>query len=259
VQEAYHRARTALYRTIIAESRLPRDARVLDAGCGDGYYSELLAEELGPRAQVVAADTNLATLRSRPRLAAGVERCLTDVECPGLRSRSFDVVWMCRTMHSAPDPQQRVGALVALLRPGGRLIAVEDDPFHCPILAWPDDFEVRVQRALDQLFRQRCRGGASIDRYHAPRHLPAWLAAAGLDQVTVRTHPVDDTVPMAADVETYWRLWMEQRGELIRPFLSSADWRTYRRAFDLHGREYVLRQPGMRCHGPTTVACGVAP
>ena len=259
VQEAYHRARSELYRAIIADCRLPPGALILDAGCGDGFYSDLLAREVGAHACIVAADTNLATLRSRAPRSAAVARCVTDVERPGVRRRSFDVVWMCRTLHSAIDPRQRIVALAELLRPGGRLIAVEDDPFHCPIPAWPTDFEQRVRRALDQLFRQRCRDGASVDRYHAPRHLAAWLADAGLDQITVRTYPVEDVVPMAAAVETYWRLWMDQRGELIRPFLSSDDRRTYARSFDAACREYVLARPGMRCQEPATVACGVAP
>ena len=74
----------------------------------------------------------------------------------------------------------------------------------------------------------------------------------------MHTYPVEDVVPLADGVETYWRLWMNQRGEMIRPFLSSADWRTYSSAFDPESQEYVLRQPGMRCSDPTTVVCGVA-
>ena len=81
---------------------------------------------------------------------------------------------------------------------------------------------------------------------------------ARLGQISVHTYPVEDVVPLAEDVETYWRLWMNQRGEMIRPFLSSEDWRTYSRAFDPASQQYVLRRPGMRCKDPTTVVSGVA-
>ena len=257
VQKAYHRAREGLYRTIITDCRLPPDALILDAGCGDAFLSDLLAAAVGPRARIVAADHNLATLRSRLPPGPGVELLLTDVERAGLRPGSFDVVWMCRAMHSAIDPQQRVTALATLLRPGGRLIVLENDPFHCPIPAWPADFEQRVQRALDRLLQQRCSNGASIDRYSASRHLPLWLASARLGQITELAYPIEDVVPLTDDVEWYWRLWMTQRGEMIRPLLSGADWRTYARSFDPDGEHYVLRQPGMSCKDTTTVVCGV--
>lgn len=255
-QQAYHHARADLYRRIIADCRLPPPALILDAACGDAFYSDLLASMVGPRARVLAADFNLAALRSRPFSSAGVMRCLTDVEQAGLRS-SFDVVWMCRSMHSAADPQQRVSALAGLLRPGGRLIVVENDPFHCSIPAWSAEFERRVQHAVERLLQRRCSNGASIDRDSAPRHLPVWLAGARLRQITVRTYPVEDVVPLADEAERYWQLWMRQRGEMIRPFLSGAEWRAYARAFDPDGPEYVLNRPGMSLRDPTTVVCGV--
>jgi SAM-dependent methyltransferase len=256
--KAYHHAREGLYRTIITDCRLPPAALILDAACGDAFYSDLLATIIGPQARIVAADYNLATLRSHPLPIAGVQPCLTDVERAGLRPGSFDVVWMCRSMHSVIDPQQRVAALAALLRPGGRLIVIENDLAHCPILAWPVDFEQHVQQALDRFFQQQCSNGASIDRYYASRHLPAWLAHAGLRHITLLTYPVEDVVPLADDVETYWRLWMNLRGSMIRPFLSSTDWQTYSHAFDPDSPDYVLNRPGFYCIEPTTVACGIA-
>ncbi len=257
--KAYHYAREDLYRTIITDCHLPPGALILDAGCGDAFYSDLLASVLGPQVCIVAADCNLATLRSRPRPTTSTQPCLTDVERAGLRPGSFDVVWMCRSMHSVIDPQQRVMALAALLRPGGRLIVIENDLAHCPILAWPVDFEQHLQQALLRYLQQQCHNGASIERYYAARHLPAWLARAGLRHITLHTYPVEDVAPLAENVETYWRLWLGLRGSMIRPFLSSADWQAYSHASDPESPAYVLRQPGFYCLEPTTVACGIAP
>jgi SAM-dependent methyltransferase len=257
--KAYHHAREELYRAIITDCRLPPTALLLDAACGDAFYSDLIADILGPQARIVAADCNLATLRSRPLPTTNIQPCLTDVERAGLRPGAFDVVWMCRSMHSVIDPQQRVTALAALLRPGGRLIVIENDLAHCPIFAWPADFEQRVQQALDRFLQQQCLNGAAIERYYASRHLPAWLARAGLRHITLHTYPVEDVVPLADAVERYWRLWMGLRGSMIRPFLLSADWQAYSHAFDPESPDYVLSQPGFYCLEPTTVAWGIAP
>ena len=168
-QQAYHHARADLYRRIIADCRLPPPTLILDAACGDAFYSDLLASMVGPRARVLAADFNLAALRSRPFSSAGVMRCLTDVEQAGLRS-SFDVVWMCRSMHSAADPQQRVSALAGLLRPGGRLIVVENDPFHCSIPAWSAEFE-RTKSSSTQWNGSFSGAAATVHRSIATRPL----------------------------------------------------------------------------------------
>jgi SAM-dependent methyltransferase len=257
--KAYHRAREGLYRRIITDRRLPPAVLILDAACGDAYYSGLLAAVVGPEARIVAADSNLGPLRACPLPGNGVQLCLTDVERAGFRPRSFDVVWLCRSMHSALDPQRRVDALAGLLRPGGRLIVIENELTSWPIRAWPADFEHRLRQALNQFVRQRCGDGTSIDRYHAPRHLPVWLARAGLQEITALTYPVDDAVPMGAHVETYWRAWMSWCGGVVRPLLSRADWAAYSRAADPESPEYVLKRPEVVCSDPTTVVCGVAP
>ena len=243
-QKAYHHAWRAstVESSLIAVYHLPREFST--AACGDAFYSDLLSAVVGPQARIVAADSNLATLGSRPVSSTGVQRCLTDVERAGLRLGSFDVVWMCRSMHSATDPQRRVTALAASLRPG-RLIVIENDPFHCSIPAWPSDFERRVQRALDRRLQQRCGNGHRSVGTMRLATCPDWLGTpAGLCQITVLTYPVEDVVPLADDVERYWQLWMNLRGEMIWPFLSSADRRAYSRAFDPDSREYVLRKPG---------------
>ena len=255
----YHQARKNLYRRIITDCRLSPDALIVDAGCGDGFFSGLIAEVVGPAARMVAADSNLAPLRSCTLPRNVVQLCLTDIERAGLRHGTFDVVWMCRSMHSALDPQRRVDALAGLLRSGGRLIVVENDLADWPIGAWPADFERRLRDALDRFVQQRCSDGSSSDRYHAPRHLQSWLARAGLQRITMRTYPVDDVVPFGDAVETSWRAWMTWCGDVTRPFLSSADRITFSRSTDPESPEYVLRRPGVTCSDPTTVAWGVAP
>jgi SAM-dependent methyltransferase len=258
VLQAYHHAREDLFRRIISDDAWAPDALILDAGCGDGFYSRLLAAVVGPEALVVAVDTNLALLGSPPLATKGVERCLTDVERAGLRPHSFDAVWLCRSLHSAKDPQERVTALAAMLRPGGRLVVIENDLADRPIAAGPPGFDDRVQHAMDRWLEQRCGDGASMERYRPLPHLSTWMERAGLQDIVLRTYAVEDVAPMTADVETYWRRWTRWRGEMIRPFLSDADRQTYWLIFDPASPEYRLARPGVHCREPLTVARGIA-
>jgi SAM-dependent methyltransferase len=256
---AYHRLREELYRTIIAATGLTPDARILDAGCGDGFYSRLLAECLGVEASIVAVDNNPALLYAAGDLPAPVHRCLSDMDHLALEPGSFDAVWLCRTMHSAPDPLARLRALAPLLRPGGQLIVIENDSAHDPILSLPADLEGRLREARDQYEKSRCTGGQLRARYQAARHLPAWLIEVGLQAITAHTYVSQEVAPMDEAAETYWRLQMAWQGHHLEPFLSSADREVYWQAFDPASPDYALSQPGFNCLELTTVVCGIRP
>ncbi len=258
--EAYHLLREPLYRTLIADAHLSHTALILDAACGDAFYSELLAEMLGPQVRIVALDRNSNVLPAAIEINGSVRLCLSDLEAAGVRQGIFDVIWLCRTMHSAPDPLRRLASLRPLLRSGGRLIVVENDLAHSPILSWPADFEHRFRTALHQALSQRCElTGAPLERYHAACHLPAWLNQIGLRGITIRSYVAQDIAPMPPTAEAYWKMTMDYQGNLIRPFLAEDDWLIYRQAFDRDSLDYMLRRPGFTCLEPLTVASGLAP
>lgn len=258
LMDLHHRVREPLYREIIADAQLPPDALILDAGCGDAFYSRLLADVLGPDARIVAVDYNISLLRSCP-CPDSVRLCLSDMEQSGFQHGAFDAVWLCRSMHSAPNPLRRVSALAALLRPGGRLIVVENDFAHYPGLSLPGDFGRRIRLAHHQYLTSRHADGSSLERYHASRHLPAWLGHAGLRRVTMRRYVTKDVGPMADEVESYWRLFIDWLGNRVWPFLSPEERQAYSRAFDPESPDYQLHRPGFCCLEPTTVVCGLAP
>ncbi len=261
--EAYHHARAGLFRQIIREAlRLPtRAALVLDAGCGDVFYSRLLAEGLGPQAQVVAVDRNPALLDrlAHPDMPPTILGCLSDLEQAGLRPGVFDAIWLCRAMHSALDPLRRLAALAPLLRPGGQLVVIENDFAHHPILSFPADFGHRILEAHHQYLKSRCADGTSLERYHAARHLPIWLRQVGLDSICVHTYVSEDVAPMAHAAETYWQLFLGWLGCRIWPFLSLDEQETYLHACAPTSADCLLRRPGFYCLELTTVVCGTAP
>jgi SAM-dependent methyltransferase len=256
---AYHRVRARLYCRIIQELDLSPTARVLDAGSGDNYYSQLFANLLGDRSQIVAVDCNPALLKAAGSLAPNVHRCLGDLECLGLAPASFDAVWLCRSMYSAPDPVARLAALVPLLRPGGKLVVVENDTAHYPILPWPADFEHRLRAARLQYENSRCADATGRERYKAASHLARWLAQLGLADLTVHTYVSEDLAPFDAAVETYWRLFMAWDANVLESFLSPADAAEYGSRFDPHSPSYLLSQPGCYCLELTTLASATRP
>jgi trans-aconitate 2-methyltransferase len=108
--------------------RLPLrgDERVLDAGCGTGRVTELLAERL-PDGRTVALDASAAMLaEARLRLARfgdRVEFVEADLGRPLPLAEPVDAILSTATFHWVPDHDALFANLSAVLRPGGRLVA----------------------------------------------------------------------------------------------------------------------------------------
>ncbi len=108
--------------------RLPLagDERVLDAGCGTGRVTELLATRL-PRGHVVALDGSAAMLgAARERLAPfgdRIEYIVADLGRPLPLDAPVDAILSTATFHWVLDHDALFANLAAVLRPGGRLVA----------------------------------------------------------------------------------------------------------------------------------------
>jgi SAM-dependent methyltransferase len=112
------------YEVIAEETNgLPRDVRLLDLACGDGYLLDLLAQRgMSNMAGVDRSPEELAAARERrgPR----AELYCQDARALSLPARSVEVV-LCHVALMLMDSVESVLAeIVRVLRPGGRLVAI---------------------------------------------------------------------------------------------------------------------------------------
>jgi trans-aconitate 2-methyltransferase len=102
------------------------DERVLDAGCGSGRVTELLAERL-PHGRVVALDGSPAMVdEARRRLARfgdRVEYVVADLAEPLPIEAPVDAILSTATFHWIHDQAALYRHLAAVIRPGGQLVA----------------------------------------------------------------------------------------------------------------------------------------
>lgn len=106
--------------------RLPLEGEeaVVDAGCGSGRLTRVLAERL-PRGRVVAVDRSANMVaEARERLAdlARVSFAVADLTT-WVASPAVDAVFSTATFHWLHDHARLFASVHASLRPGGRLVA----------------------------------------------------------------------------------------------------------------------------------------
>ena len=105
---------------------------VADIGAGEGYYTVRLAERVGKKGRVLAQDIDPAVLQ---RLGRRVEHERLDsvsitlgaADDPRLPEKSFDRVFLMHMYHEVDEPYAFLWHLRPALRPGGKVIVVDQD------------------------------------------------------------------------------------------------------------------------------------
>lgn len=129
------RVHEELPQRVVGAMALRPDAEVADVGAGTGYFTLRIAREV-PRGQVYAVDIQnemLDIIRQRAsRLSlANITPVLAGSDDPRLPPASIDAALLVDAYHEFSYPYEVMQALVAALRPGGKLYLVEyrgEDP-----------------------------------------------------------------------------------------------------------------------------------
>jgi ArsR family transcriptional regulator len=101
--------------------------RLIDIGTGTGRVLELLAPRISQGVGVDASKAMLALARSR-LARAGIGHCsvrLADMYRLPFVDASFDIAVVQMVLHYAEDPPGVLAEAARVLRPGGRLIAID--------------------------------------------------------------------------------------------------------------------------------------
>jgi arsenite methyltransferase len=179
-----------LYRTrdVLRRRRLVGQAlaaapgeRVLDVGCGPGFYLAELLERVGPTGSVTGVDASPQTLALARRRTQGHDNLtlqLGDATALPVADASFDAALSVQVLEYVADADAALRQLHRVLRPGGRLVVWDID---WSTVSWHSADPARMGRVLtawDDHLADPC----------LPRTLAARLRTAGFDDVRAEGH-----------------------------------------------------------------------
>lgn len=121
------------YRALLAAAGVRPGDRVLDVGCGPGYFARMLAVAAGPDGSAVGMDAAPEMVEYAARRARRIANCRFQpgaAEAIPFADGSFDVVVSSLVMHHLPDADRAraVGEMRRVLRPGGTLLLADYQP-----------------------------------------------------------------------------------------------------------------------------------
>ncbi len=237
----------ALVESLPLESSSPGPRlRILDVGCGDGFYTELFAERLVSPGTIVGLDANPAYLElARKRLECRRWSCNVDfvtgsLEQLPLSVGSFDFVWCAQSLFTLPEPVSALKQMAAAVRPGGLVAVLENDTLHQLLLPWPSDLELALRTAeLEALSGLPGRG----EKFYVARRLPAVVAAAGLEPLTFRTQAIDRQAPFDPNLKVFIKAHLDRLRERVNPYLEHSRAREFAELLDPENPASMTRQP----------------
>jgi SAM-dependent methyltransferase len=152
------------------DTHYPAGSRVLEAGCGIGAQTVILARN-SPGARITSVDISEDSLRRaeekiRAEGITNVEFRQGDIFRLPFEPGTFDHIFVCFVLEHLADPARALAMLRPLLKKGGSITVIEGD--HGSAYFHPDNPEAR--QAIDCLvtLQQQMGGNALIGRQLFP-------------------------------------------------------------------------------------------
>lgn len=152
--------------------------RILEAGCGTAHW---LAALRPVTAQLVGLDYSAGMLRQARQNRAGLQLVQASADRLPFAARTFDLVYCVDAIHHFPEPQRFINQAMQVLRPGGALAILSNDP-HDPRNSWYayDYFEGML--------------ATDLQRFQPQSTLHAWMQNAGFERLrTAEVEHLDET------------------------------------------------------------------
>jgi arsenite methyltransferase len=181
--ETLYRTRDVRRRRALVGAALAARAgeRILDVGCGPGFYVEELLDAVAPDGAVVGVDG------SPQMLAAAAARCgrqpnvafhQGDATALPVDDASFDAALCVQVLEYVDDPTVALAQMHRVLRPGGRVVVWDVD---WATVTWHSEDPARMERVLRAWDEH-------LTHPSLPRTLAARLRAAGFSRVGAEGH-----------------------------------------------------------------------
>ena len=207
--ETHHDSKAVERRQMISDLQLKAGSFVVDAGCGPGLWTPLLAEAIGPRGRIIGVDISAEALITAQKRSYGKwYRRQVQYKCAALEELpvevgSADVVFSANVSQYLQEPVDTFAAMGRYLTNGGRL-AIKDIDFGTMRFQNIDTgLQARVLQARERWEQLRVAEGFSFEDSWVGSKLAGYLRAAGYEDVQEKSYRIIRKYPLSKEFRCY--------------------------------------------------------
>jgi len=240
-----HVLRTPVLRSAIKALHLSQGSQGLDAGCGIGQITLMLAEAVGPGGHCTGLDLSapfVARAREISRkspLSGQVSFQQGDVHALPFDDHRFDWVWSSDCVgYPARKPVSLLKELSRVVKPGGMVA----------ILIWSSQQLLPGYPLLEARLNATAAGIAPFTREMGPELHPlralGWFRDAGLEGPLCHTFVGSVHGPLSDGIRNALISLFDMRWKGAQPEMAPEDWVQYERLCQPESRDFILNLPG---------------
>ncbi|GCE47599.1 methyltransferase family protein [Thermosporothrix hazakensis] len=200
--ETHHASKASERQQMIRDLQIKKGSFLVDAGCGPGLWTPLLAEVVGAEGHILGIDISTESLvlaRQRSNFSwynSFVQYKKASLDRLPLDYGVADIIFSANVSQYLPEPVSVFAAMGPYLKDGGRLVIKDIDfgtlRFHNIDTA----LQARVFQARERWEQERVHLGYAFEDSWVGSKLASYLHAAGYTNIQERTYTITRKYPL---------------------------------------------------------------
>lgn len=227
--DKHHQSKRYEREQMVRDLGIEQGIFVVDAGCGPGLWTPLLAKATGPTGRILGVDVSAASLITAQARAAKasyrrqVQYKLASLEQLPLHYGEADLIFCANVSQYFPDPAATFAAVGPYLRPGGRLVVKDIDLQTMRFTTVDPELQARVFQARIRWDQERVTYGYSFEDSWIGSKLAGHLWTAGYQDVQEKSYRIARSFPLSENYRYYLQGIAEWLISEEAPYLSQDD------------------------------------
>ncbi len=260
--ETHHISKIVERRQMIRDLQLKTGSFIVDAGCGPGLWTPLLAETIGPRGRIIGVDISAeALVTAQQRSYKQWYRRQVQYKCAAFEELpiapgSADVIFSANVSQYLQKPIDTFATMGRYLTNGGRLVIKDIDFGTLRFYNIDPGLQARVFQAREHWEQLRLDEGYTFEDSWVGSKLAGYLRAAGYENVQEKSYRILRKYPLSREYRCYLQgiaEWFVSEGA---PLLASEDLTNWLQCF-LYETQNVLDQESFASEENEFIVTGV--